>query len=188
MTFDAKRTQVAQSAFDFSRYFSGIFNGVRVAGGAPRRPTLVAPEGMSTAGGKRARQSLVLQPDDPMSTAVTVGWVDVGERRSMIRTHAALVTLHRERFPNRPFDVDPTSYAGFFDQARGFLQSCGFNVKVESEGDPRSAAPSQTFDGVPARADAMSSAWVTRLYCIAAFLFGVVAGGLLVYAQLVWRR
>jgi len=57
VTFDAKRTNVAQSAFDFSKYFSGIFDGVRVMGGSPRKPILAAPEGMSTAGGKRARQS-----------------------------------------------------------------------------------------------------------------------------------
>ena len=189
MTFDAKRTQVAQSAFDFSRYFSGIFNGVRVAGGAPRRPTLVAPEGMSTAGGKRARQSLVLQPDDATSMAVTVGWVDVGERRGMIRTHVALLALHRERFGGRPFDVDPTSYEVFFEQARSFLQSCGFNVKVENDAEPGGAPASRMMDAPIERpASPLSSAWVTRLYCIAAFLFGVVAGGLLVYAQLVWRR
>jgi hypothetical protein len=189
VTFDAKRTSVAQSAFDFSRYFSGIFNSVRVAGGAPRRPTLVAPEGMSTSGGKRARQSLVLQPDDATSMAVTVGWVDVGERRGMLRTHVALVALHRERFGARPFDVDLASYEAFFEQARSFLQSCGFNVKVENEAQPASAPLSRAYDAPPPRqSEALSSAWVTRLYCIAAFLFGIVTGGLLVYAQLVWRR
>lgn len=193
--FDAKRTQVAQSAFDFSRYFSGIFDAVRVAGAAPRRPVLVAPEGMSTSGGKRARQSVVLQPDDAMSAAVTVGWVDVGERQSMLRTHAALESIHRERFRGRVFDVDRASYATFFEQARSFLASCGFDVKVEAEGGPASVGGpgSQPFPMAPRvpqdlEQSSEASGGVSWLAVIAAFFIGVIVGGLIVYARLVWMK
>lgn len=196
MGFDAKRTQVAQSAFDFSRYFSGIFDGVRVAGAAPRRPVLVAPEGMSTAGGKRARQSIVLQPDDPMNAAVTVGWVDVGERQAMLRTHTALETLHRERFRGRPFDVDRASYATFFEQAKSFLMSCGFDVKVEAEGGPASVGGpgSQAMPMAPPVPHDLGhdpdkrQGGTSWLAILAAFALGILVGGLLVYARLVWLR
>lgn len=190
--FDAKRTQVAQSAFDFSRYFSGIFDGVRVAGATPRRPVLVAPEGMSTSGGKRARQSIVLQPDDTMNAAVTVGWVDVGERQSMLRSHVALETIHRERFRGRAFDVDRASYATFFEQAKSFLQSCGFEVKVEadglSEGGPASAAI-PLAPRMPRDLDQGSQPSGTNwLAVFAAFFLGVIVGGVVVYARLVWLK
>lgn len=187
VTFDAKRTQVAQSAFDFSRYFAGIFDSVRIGGAVARKPVLVAPEGMSTAGGKRARQPLVLQPDDPMAATVTVGWIDIGERRGMVRTHAALATLHAERFRDRPFDVDPASYAAFFEQARTFLQSCGFTVKVEDEGAPASSElrPAHTSTA-PRRGGTSTSNAV--LYAVAAFFIGVLVGGFVVYARLVLMR
>lgn len=196
MGFDAKRTQVAQSAFDFSRYFSGIFDGVRVAGAAPRRPVLVAPEGMSTAGGKRARQSIVLQPDDAMNAAVTVGWVDVGERQAMLRTHGALESIHRERFRGRVFDVDRASYAVFFEQAKSFLQSCGFEVKVEAEGGPASVGGPSSVGGaipmaprVPRDLEQSEERGGTNwLAVVAAFFLGVIVGGLVVYARLVWMK
>jgi hypothetical protein len=187
VSFDAKRTQVAQSAFDFAKYFSGIFDGIRVGGGAIRKPILVAPEGMSTAGGKRARQSLVLHPDDPMATVVTVGWVDIGERRAMMRTHAALELIHRERFRGRPFDVDPASYATFFEQARSFLQSCGFNVKVESDAAPSSVTPGMSSYAPPPNVQASGNS-SSLLVAAAAFFIGVLVGGLVVYARLVWIK
>lgn len=191
--FDAKRTQVAQSAFDFSRYFSGIFDAVRVAGAAPRRPVLVAPEGMSTSGGKRARQSIVLQPDDSMHAAVTVGWVDVGERQAMLRSHAALETIHRERFRGRVFDLDRASYATFFEQARSFLMSCGFDVKVEAEGGgPVSSAPGSAAipmaPRVPRDLDqpGEQAGGTNWLAVVAAFFIGVIVGGFVVYARFRW--
>lgn len=192
MGFDAKRTQVAQSAFDFSRYFSGIFDAVRVAGAAPRRPVLVAPEGMSTSGGKRARQSIVLQPDDAMHAAITVGWVDVGERQAMMRSHGALDSIHRERFRGRAFDLEPTSYATFFEQAKSFLMSCGFEVKVEAEGGgPSSVAPGSAAipmaPRVPRDLDQQGErAGTNWLAVVAAFFIGVIVGGIVVYARFTW--
>jgi hypothetical protein len=187
VSFDAKRTQVAQSAFDFSRYFASIFDSLRIGGAVARRPVLVAPEGMSTAGGKRARQSLVLQPDDPMAAAVTIGWVDIGERRAMVRTHGALAALHAERFRDRAFDVDPTSYSAFFEQVRSFLDSCGFAVKVEADGAPPSSELRNPPPGAPARRGA-TSASNALLYAVAAFFIGVLVGGFVVYARLVLMR
>lgn len=182
MGFDAKRTQVAQSAFDFARYFSSVFDSVRVQGASLRRPKLVTPEGMSTAGGKRARQSIVLQPDDPSASVITVGWVDIGERRALLRTHGCLETLHYERFKNRPFDVDRESYSGFFDQVKSFFDSCGLAVTVEGEPSPASVPPSRLASRAPPPQAGTSSS-VLWLMTFSAFMLGAVVGGFIVY----WR-
>lgn len=183
MGFDAKRTQVAQSAFDFARYFSSVFDSVRVRGAVQRRPRLVTPEGMSTAGGKRARQSIVLQPDDPAGAALTVGWVDIGERRALLRTHGCLEALHYERFKNRPFDVDRASYSGFFDQVKSFFDSCGLAVTVEGEPSAASVPPSQLVGREPAHGGGTSSS-VLWLMTFSAFMLGAVVGGFIVYLRL----
>lgn len=177
MGFDAKRTQVAQSAFDFARYFSSVFDGVRVGGAVLRSPRLVVPEGMSTAGGKRARQSIVLASEDPGAPSITVGWVDIGERRASLRTYRYLETMHQERYKGRGFDVEQRGYVGFFDQAKGFLESCGFGVTVENEGVPRSLPPSRITP------DSGSSSTVVGLMVFSAFMLGAVVGGFIVY----WR-
>jgi hypothetical protein len=181
--FDAKRTQVAQSAFDFARYFSSVFDSVRVLGSTQRRPRLVTPEGMSTAGGKRARQSIVLQPDDPAGTALTVGWVDIGERRALLRTHGCLEALHFERFKNRPFDMDRASYAGFFDQVKSFFDSCGLAVTVEGEPGTASVPPSRLAEQRDAATSGTSSS-VVWLMTFSAFMLGAVVGGFIVYLRL----
>ena len=182
MGFDAKRTQVAQSAFDFSRYFSSVFESVRVQGGALRRPRLVTSEGMSTAGGKRARQSIVLAPDDPGAASLAVGWVDIGERRAVLRTHGCLEALHYERFKNRAFDVDRESYAGFFDQVKSFFDSCGLAVTVEGDAGAVSVAPRELTREPHARRGDSGS--VTALMLFSAFMLGAVTGGFVVYLRL----
>lgn len=128
---DAKRTQVAQSAVDLAGFFTQLFESVRIGGGCPRRPVLVAPEGMSTGGGRQARQSICLQPDVPGFTTVTVGFVDLGTRIAELRTYGCLEAMHRQRFPNRPFDVDATSYQNFFASAQQVIESRGFAVRIQ---------------------------------------------------------
>lgn len=183
MGFDAKRTQVAQSAFDFSRYFSSVFDSVRVQGAALRRPRLVTPEGMSTAGGKRARQSIVLAPDDPAHASLTVGWVDIGERRAVLRTHGCLEGLHYERFKNRGFDVDRASYSGFFDQVKSFFDSCGLAVTVEGDASVASVPPRELSRRAPPVRSGTSGS-VLALMLFSAFMLGAVTGGLVVYLRL----
>jgi hypothetical protein len=83
VAFDARRTQVAQSAHDFSRYFAESFGAVRVRGAVVRRPELVAPEGMSTGGGRHARQPICLAPEGGGGPVLTAGWVDIPQRATL---------------------------------------------------------------------------------------------------------
>jgi len=57
-----RRTHFAQTAFDYARVFEEHFGGTQLGGACVRRPHLGAPEGMSTDGGRLARQHITLRP------------------------------------------------------------------------------------------------------------------------------
>jgi len=182
--FDARRTQVAQSAFDFSGYFSQSFGGVRVMGSVVRRPELVVPEGMSTAGGRRARQPICLQPESGGGPVLTIGWVDIPQRRSVLRTYRCLQGMHQARFGNRPFDLDATSYNAFFDQAKGLLENCG--LAVTQEDDAKASVPPPAGQRLEGEAVYPHSVfWTQASIAFIAFVVGAFAGGIAVYARFV---
>lgn len=148
--YDPKRTQVAQSLVDFGKYFDTIFARTRVGGAVPLRPVLVVPEDMSTDGGKRARQSVTLQPEVPGPAALTVGWIDIPGRQAMMRTYNAVASMQRQRFPGRPFDVDRGSYDLFQKQFTDLVKTCGLAAQIEDapEGPQSQQGGPQSF-GMP---------------------------------------
>mgnify|MGYP000007275072 CR=1 FL=1 len=178
--FDARRTQVAQSAHDFSRYFAESFGQVRVRGGVTRKPELVAPEGMSTAGGRHARQPICLAPEGGMGPVLTAGWVDIPQRKATLRTYRCLSNMHLTRYQGRPFDVEPESYNAFFDQAKAHLGACGL-VVVDEDNAPA------TLSNPPGRVVSPTTGafWVFAAIAFVAFVVGAFAGGIAVYARFV---
>ena len=181
--FDAKRTQVAQSAFNFANYFTDSFSRTIVAGAVPRRPVLSAPEGMSTGGGRQARQAVMLVADGQQAPAITIGWVEMPTRRGAIRSYRCLQGLHNARYPGRSFDLDVHSYQRFFEQVQSFFDACGLEVSIEDEVGPQAAT--RTSTPPPAEApDADPNRTMTLVAVgLVAFAFGVTVGGLAVYAK-----
>jgi hypothetical protein len=181
VAFEAKRTQVAQSAFNFSQYFTSAMADVVVQGNPPRRVELLAPEGMSTGGGKQARQAVTLRAEVPGVPALTAGWADVPGRRALLRTHACLRAMHHQRFPERPFEVDPATYQQFFDVARDLLAACGLDVAIENQAvasvAPRPGPAASSATGMPVPTAAAIG--------LTSFLVGCIVGGLVVYARFV---
>jgi hypothetical protein len=180
--FDARRTQVAQNAVDFSRNFEGAFSQVRVLGGVLRRAKVVAPEGMSTGGGKQARQPLTLVPDQGEGPAISVGWIELPTQRAGIKTFRSLASAHQARYRGRPLDIDEASYQTFVGWVVNHLAGYGVNVTLEDEVTPSIPPPRAPAAPVQEReSDVMSYAAVALL----AFLFGASVGGLAVYAKFV---
>ena len=183
MRFDAKRTQVAQSAFDFAHYFTSSFQNVVVTGTVPRRAELAAPEGMSTDGGQKARQALVLIPTAPGAGAsIAIGWVEIAQKRAELRTFRVLLAMHNARFRGRPFDLDAGSYQAFFEQARQLLSACGVQVNVE---DDARSVPSNRPPPLTAAPAPVSPGFFNYFAVgFVSFVLGAFAGGLAVYASL----
>jgi hypothetical protein len=138
---------------------------------------------MSTGSGKRARQSILLRDERGAMPNLTVGWVDIPQRRAGIRTYRCLQGMHYARFRDRPFDVDPNSYNAFFDQSKALLAACGLYVIDEDEVPP---AISQPPPGRVVRERPPADAfWTTAAVAFIAFVLGTFAGGLAVYARFV---
>ena len=128
-----KRTQFAQAAYDYAAHFDEVFGGTEIGGGCIRRPHLVLPEGMSTGGGKLARQHLTLRPETPGFATLTVGAVDVGKGAASLRTFGCLQQAHNARYGDRPFDLDGEGYNAFYTRALDYFSRQGMWVDVESE-------------------------------------------------------
>ncbi len=186
--YDPKRTQVAQSLVDFGRYFDTIFARTRIHGGVPLRPALVVPEDMSTGGGRRARQSITLQPEVPGPPAVTCGWLDIPSRQAMLRTWGSLAGMHRQRFPSRSFDLDQAGYDLFFKQCTDLLKTCGLTTSVEDfvpEMDAPGGAPDLAPPPVPRMAG--YGAEVLAIVGLASFVVGALVGAVVTYFRFVPR-
>lgn len=180
--FDAKRTEVAQNAFNFAQYFTSSFEQLRVAGVVPRRPEVVAPEGMSTGGGKAARQSIRLSPEGPGASVLTIGWVELPTLQASLRTYRCLASLHAARFRGRPFDLDRASYDAFLRQAQELLGAVGLHVAFED--DARGSSPDAQRVSRPAR-PAEPAFMTVAAAVFVGFAVGAVVGGLAVYARFV---
>jgi hypothetical protein len=131
---EIKRTKVAEEAVSCSDLFAVSVGQLRVQGTCEFAPVLKTPEGVSTAGGQLARQHITLNPAVPSEASVTVGWVDVARKQSLLRNFARLEQIHKERTPGRAFPVDAKSYEAFFEQAHKFLSRTGLSPVVEAPG------------------------------------------------------
>ena len=66
-----QRTTIAQQAIEFGAAFSGYLKIHAIEGEITRVAQLRAPDGVSTSGGKHARQPLILEPLPGENTTVT---------------------------------------------------------------------------------------------------------------------
>lgn len=111
MAKEADRTLHAQMAFDLSDVFAFKFDPVRFGTRRPRRLELSKPDGPSTAGGRVARQNMVLVPVDESSATspIVVGWVDAANKRAELRSFRMLGKQFEARH-GRGIDLEADAY------------------------------------------------------------------------------
>lgn len=129
---EARRTAFALAAVEFAKFFKEQFADFRIGTVVPYTPSLTLPEGMSTGGGAQSVQHITLQSSTPGAPPLTVGWVNRRSWNAQIRTFGCLEEMHRQRFPNRRFDLDAASYQTFIEKAQVFLDEQGMTVQLES--------------------------------------------------------
>lgn len=139
-----KRTVVAQAALDTSALLNMRFAS-RLVGTRTRRKLMVSvPDGPSTDGGKKVRQSIVLAPaDDPGAGTVMCGWLDIAQRRAELRVHDVVRSQYEARY-KQPFDVAVDAYDALFRDVKTMLEMQEIAVAI--------------IDSVPASADGDSRA------------------------------
>lgn len=121
------RTVLAQQAMDASDVIHMTFS-KRVVGTDPPRKLLVqVPDGPSTDGGKKARQSITLAPEDGTGASVMCGWLDVGRHQAELRSFETVAEQFESRF-GHAFDVTIQEYRDLMQELERTLR----NLQVQT--------------------------------------------------------
>jgi hypothetical protein len=122
-------TAFAQAALDVSVIVAAKFQHVTFGGTPPRVVKVQPPNVASTGGGRQARESVVLVPDNgDTSQALTVGFIDIGLRAAEIRSYGVVEGLYKERFGGS-CDIPRGQYDAFVRDFESFLSGEGFVIK-----------------------------------------------------------
>lgn len=140
-------TMHAQQGFEFADIFAYKFKG-REVGRPPRHLVLREPDGPSTAGGKQARQSIVLQTEagDP----VVCGWVDLAQKTAEIRAFGYINEQFRQR-RGHILEVSADDYEALMKEVAAFLKVNRLDVQRAERPAVMSAGetPSPRQGGLP---------------------------------------
>jgi hypothetical protein len=141
------RTVHAQQAFELTDVFGYKFNPLTFGSVVKRRLRLMEPDGPSTAGGRQARQSLVLAPDDEEAAgAVVVGFIDVVQKTAEIRSYEAVSKQFAARYKKK-FDLDRETFDLLVAELGGFLKIQKIDHKVvQSAPVPKRTQPEAPVD------------------------------------------
>lgn len=147
-----KRTMMAQQALEVSDLLNMRFAGMLVGQEPKKRLQVNAPDGPSTDGGKRARQSITVQQPDG-GNALMCGWLDVAQKKAELRTYR-VIAEHSEQRYHRPFDVTQGEYDNLMREAQSLLKLQGYEVHLHDE--LAAAAPARVSAVAPAPSEAGS--------------------------------
>lgn len=105
----------------------------RVVGNAlPRRVEVAAPSGPSTAGGRKARQSITLVPISGQGQAIMIGFLDVAQKSAGVRDYELVAKQYKVRFRSR-FETSLQEYEGMVKDLTGMLSTLGFKLVKEEQ-------------------------------------------------------
>lgn len=123
-------TAFAQAALAASDLINNRFQSTKFSGSVTRTCVVEAPHTESTGGGKQARESIVLRPENgDARETITCGFLDVGLRSCELRSYAALNMLHRQRFQTA-LDLHQSEYDKFLGELKQLLDAEGFVTKL----------------------------------------------------------
>jgi hypothetical protein len=105
----------------------------RLVGNAlPRRVEVAAPSGPSTAGGRKARQSITLVPISGQGPAIMIGFLDVAQKTAGVRDFELVAKQYKARFHSR-FETSEQEYQGMVKDLTGMLSTLGFKLVREEQ-------------------------------------------------------
>jgi hypothetical protein len=169
-----QRTLHAQRAFDFSTTFAYRFGNVAFGAKTPRKLDLVGADAVSTAGGKQARQSVVLHPGSNDQNNIVVGFIDVPHKSCEIRSYAVTSQQFYARF-RRTFDTTREEYEALVDDLQGFLRLHNFQV-TSIESSASSDVPGDSGSGRRAPSVPASFWGMLAVMLLAGTLGGLLLG------------
>jgi hypothetical protein len=135
-------TAFAGAAIGISAEFGATFSGKTYGPGA-WSPRLVVPDALSTGGGVRTRQPLILVRSDPSGgqESLSLGWLDAAERIAKVRPLGTLEKMFRTRH-HQALSLDLLSHARLLGDLEAFGRLHGIALGVIEE-DAQPTAGSQ---------------------------------------------
>ncbi|MET0286710.1 MAG: hypothetical protein ABW352_19675 [Polyangiales bacterium] len=121
----------AREGFNAAEVVNAAFGKRAIGGTTPRRLEVIEPDGPSTAGGKRARQTIRLVALQGQAAPLMVGSLDASQRAVELRSYAAVRAQYEERF-NQPLDISAEDYARLCKDLQATLTVFKYAFSVES--------------------------------------------------------
>jgi hypothetical protein len=139
-------TMTAREGLDAAELVNAAFGRKTIGKLTPRKLEVVAPDGPSTAGGKRARQTIRLTPVSGEAGTVMCGALEVAQKVVELRTYATLAQQYQARF-GEPCDITAEEYTALCRDLQMTLTPFRYSFQYEPEAEalavPR-AGSSQT--------------------------------------------
>ncbi len=165
-------TAFAQAALAVGDLVGAKFAGMKFTGRVARLVKVQTPNVPSTGGGKQARESVVLVPENGESSqALTAGFIDVGLRAVELRTYAAVASAYHQRH-KETLDLQKAEYDNFSKELQAFLGNEGYVVKIVDVGDVEAKAAK----AARSEQDASSQGANGKLMLVSGLVVVVVAG------------
>lgn len=117
---EALRTRLARKFTTLADEVTECFEGFHIGGGQ-YVVELMAPEGLSTGGGKQALQHLRLRPLRQGYAILIAGSVNPLEKHAELRTFEHAFLLHQIRF-ERPLEITPSEWEQLLRKVEDVLQ------------------------------------------------------------------
>lgn len=139
-------TAFAQAALAASDLINNKFQSTKFSGNVTRTCVVEALHTESTGGGKQARESIMLRPENgDAKDTITCGFLDVGLRSCELRSYAALNMLHRQRY-NAALDLHQSEYDKFLGELTQLLDNEGFVTKIVEPEEQQAKAKAANSD------------------------------------------
>jgi len=172
-------TMTAREGLDAAELVSAAFARKTIGQRTPRRVEVIAPDGPSTAGGKRARQTIRLVPAASDGSPVMCGFLDVAQKVVELRSFETLVQQYEARF-GEPCDITRDEYTGLCRDLQMTLSPFRYSFDYESESHAAAAPRVVAKLTHSERSLAAASARVRALTVALVLVLTVVAAGVAV--------
>lgn len=167
-------TMTALEGLDAAELVKAAFAKKLIGAVTPRRLEVAAPDGPSTAGGKRARQTIRLVPATGDGAPVMCGYLDVARKLAEVRHYRTVAQQYQERF-GKTFDVTASEYAGLCRDLEATLAPFRYTFSYEPE------AEAENLEGKRVKLSSQPAAPTARtLNVIVATLVVLILAGVLV--------
>jgi hypothetical protein len=125
-------TMTALEGLDAAELVNAAFARRTIGKQTPRKVEVIAPDGPSTAGGKRARQAIRLVPAAGDGSPIMCGFLDVAQKVVELRSYETLSQQYEARFSER-CDITQDEYAGLCRDLQMTLSPFRYSFSFESE-------------------------------------------------------